>query len=185
MRFKLALLAAAALMFSGCLVTSLDPLYTEKDIVADPGIVGNWMSTSDSDSMVILQQDAKSYRVIYVEDKKAPGVYELRLIQLGKHRFYDLFPAAPTGGSDVLQGHYFPVHSFGMLERNADSLRFRSLNQDWLKQQLQAHPNLLPHRTSGDALLLTAPTPELQKFVHARAEEPGFFADWESFQRRR
>ena len=53
---RLALLSALALIFllSGCLSTFY-PLYTEKDIVFEPGLIGSWNTGKDGKIAVFTQ----------------------------------------------------------------------------------------------------------------------------------
>ena len=47
------LLAAMAVLLGGCLVTSVAPFYTAKDLVFEPALVGDWVENGkDADHEV-------------------------------------------------------------------------------------------------------------------------------------
>jgi hypothetical protein len=185
MAFNKAWMTLAALAMTGCYAPSLEPLYTDKEMVTDPGLAGNWQEKDDTDSFTILDLGAGKYRFTSIEKDKAPDLFVLRLVQLGDYRFYDLFPEGEPSGSDFRQEHFVAVHSFGRVLREGDTVRMASLNEDWLKEALAANPALLAHHRDGDKLLILAPTKDLQKFALAHAAHPKAFENWGTWTRKK
>ncbi len=52
-----------ALLYSGCLVTSIHPLGTEDDIVFDENLIGVWYD--DEDSWIFLKKDDVSMKSVF------------------------------------------------------------------------------------------------------------------------
>ena len=157
-------LGVAALAATGCLVPSLEPLYTDKELVTDSGLVGLWQEENGKDLLLIRERDAGGYVSYYFEEDKVAEAFELRLVQLGKLRFYDLFPESKSAATSLGQCHYIPAHTFGIIARDGDRLRTDPLNADWMKDALKQNPALIAHK-DYDGPALIASTPELQKFA--------------------
>jgi hypothetical protein len=185
MFIRMMIVAGLAVLMTGCLVSSLDPLYTDKEIVTDPGLVGDWAAQEGKDAFVIRELDATSYRMIFVDENGSSDMFVLHIVQIGGERFYDLFPEGPVAGSDMRQLHFVPVHTFGRFARNGDNLRLAALDEDWTKEQLQKTPGLIPHRAIDKQLVLTASTKQLQKFALDHVSHPKAFGDWAAYQRKR
>ena len=79
------------LFLAGC-VPSLNPLYTEKDLIFDEALLGVWSEKENSnDGWTFRKRDEKSYLlVVQAGEKSSPFI--AHLVQLGKYRFLDLYP---------------------------------------------------------------------------------------------
>lgn len=85
------LFLAALVMMTGCQpVDSFNPLYTDKDVVFDPALLGKW--TENGGTLELLQADNNAYDVVFTDDSTPPEHMRLdgRLVVLGGHRFLDL-----------------------------------------------------------------------------------------------
>src|SRR6266699_4476433 len=78
---------------SGCIPTSINPLYTGQDLVFDPALIGVWRSEGDSKETWAFEKagDTK-YTFIYTDAEGKTGRFEAHLLKLGHTRFLDLFP---------------------------------------------------------------------------------------------
>lgn len=179
------LIAVAGLV--GC-IPSLDPIYTDKDLVFDPAIVGTWGDPDKpGDSWAFAPRDATSYRLTIQNDGKS-SPFVARLVQLGSHRFLDLYPE--EGGLNNVEGFYraaiIPGHLFLKVAAIDPALQLSLLDLDWLAKLLASDPTALRHHRNaeGKPAVLTASTQELQAFLIKHADSPGAFADPSNFCRR-
>jgi hypothetical protein len=71
-------------------VDSLNPLYTEKDTVFDPALLGKWREKDST--LEFFQSGTNEYQVIFTDDSTPPEQMELsgHLVSLEGHRFLDL-----------------------------------------------------------------------------------------------
>ncbi|MDD5087267.1 MAG: hypothetical protein PHI18_00515 [bacterium] len=166
-------LTGLALLLGGCLTVSLQPLYTDKDIVFEPLMIGRWGDPDDDRKEQWVFEDAgdDSYTVTLQEDGTAKAAFEGRLLRLGDHLFLDLFPK-PSGGNDgFYNSHLVPAHSIWRVEISKGSLRLAIMKRDWLELEMREGRLNLPHEDRKEALVLTASTPELQNLVRSHLEE--------------
>jgi len=167
-----------ALLMSGCVVSSLHPLFTEKDLVFDTALLGTWTGTGEDDTLTFEDGGGKAYNLIYTAE--GPKVrYKAHLVQLGKFRLLDIYPEE---SEDLDLFHFIPAHTFWKIWMDGDILHINGLNHDWLKKMIDQKKIKIPHQVLEDRILLTASTKELQKFVLKYAEDTSTFSVAEEFQ---
>src|ERR1051325_6103586 len=178
---NLLLCAGAALLAAGCL-PSLNPLYTEKDLIFDPALVGRWAEKpDDKDSWTFEKRDEHSYNlVIRDDDTQSPLI--VHLVKLGGHRFLDLMlrhsGLKETKLDGVFQLGLIPGHLLAKVNQTAPALRLAFLNPEWLDKLLKENPKAIAHhRIEGDLAALTASTKELQAFVLKYAGDTNAFRE--------
>jgi len=166
-------LAALAWLLGGCLTVSLQPLYTEDDLVFEPSLVGRFGDPDDDRDEQWMFEEAgeNAYTVTILAEGKPEATFEGRLLRLRDHLFLDLFPKPVEGASDLLESHLVPAHSFWRVEVNEETLRLGIMKREWLEQELREGRLNLPHENRQDALVLTASTAELQNLVLSHLEE--------------
>ena len=159
-----------AAFLAGC-VPSLNPLYTEKDLVFDPALLGVWSEKENStDGWTFRKKDDKSYQLLIQEGEKS-SPFIAHLVQLGKYRFLDLYPdeagLKDFNRDDIYKMTLIPGHLFLKVSRIDPTLQIGFLNVDWLDKLLKKSPGALRHQRLGEdkGLVLTASTKELQKFM--------------------
>ena len=165
-RALVALLALAGL--ASC-VPSINPLYTDKELVVDPALAGSWVD-NDHETWTFAKASDKSYTLLVEHDgKSAPFV--AHLVALGGNRFLDIMPDdGPMKQADMLDLYkwsFIRVHMFLKVSQIGPALKMGFLDPDWLKKLLTADPRALQHarRESDDDSLVTASTAELQAFM--------------------
>lgn len=161
-----------ALLIASC-VQSLHPLYTDKDVVFEPKLIGTWKGESDN-LWIFLKHGEKSYELVYTE-KGSPAKFAANLVKLGQVYFLDLFPESPDLKNDLQQAHLLNVHTFSRVWLEDDTLRLAMLEHDWLKTMIESKKVRIKHELLGDQIVLTAPTKELQQFVVRHANDKGAF----------
>lgn len=162
-----------ALLFAGC-VQSLHPLFTDKDLVFEPALIGTWAEEGTSTLWIFLKSGEKSYELIYTE-KGTPAKFAAHLVRLGKFLFLDTFPESPDLKNDLQSAHLLNTHTFWKVWLDADTLRMTMLEHDWLKTMIEQKKLKIKHERLGERIVLTAPTNELQKFVTKYAESTKAF----------
>src|SRR5438128_2506352 len=84
-------LAGCAVVLAGCLVTSVYPFYTAKDVTFEPALAGSWTNVSEAqEQWQFAAVNTNSYRVTYMT-KDGTNVTQGRLFKLQGKLFLDLF----------------------------------------------------------------------------------------------
>jgi hypothetical protein len=180
-------IAAAALLVA-C-VPSVNPFYTDKDVVTDPRLAGAWVETGKKERAVLWTFAAptnNAYAVALKDDDGKTGKFEGHLFKLGKETFLDLTPTeckfddkqAGLVGCAVVPGHLLVRVK---LEDAKLSLAF--CNPDWTQKFLEKNPDAVAHRVADGGVFLTADTAALQKFVLAHLGKGELFGDFGDYQR--
>ena len=171
---------------AGCLPTSINPLYTDKDLVFDPALVGVWSDKDDSkETWTFEKAGEKSYKFVYAESDGKVGQFDTRLLKIGDARFLDFFPdesgIAEMNRSDFYKMHLIRTHSLLRVSQIEPTLQMTPLDLKWLREFLGKNPHTIRHEKIGDGddaqIVLTASTPELQKFVLAHLKTEGAFGE--------
>lgn len=161
-----------AIAASGC-VQSLHPLYTDKELVFEPGLVGTWASEGGN-LWIFLQSGKKAYELVYTE-KGTPAKFSAHLVRLGKFLFLDLSPKSPDLKNDLQQAHLLNTHTFSRIWLDRDTLRMTMLEHDWLKKMIDQKKMKIKHERLSDRIVLTASTKDLQRFALRHADDNGAF----------
>lgn len=173
------LVPMALLFLAGC-VPSLHGLYTDKDTIYDPALVGVWSEPNSSETWEFAQSGDKTYRLTITEDKGKTGRFQVHLVNLEGKMFLDLFPEDPNlpGNTDYYKYHLLPIHTFIRVEQITPALKMAAMNPEGLKNLLKENPQAVRHEVRDDQIILTASTPELQKFLLKNLDQPKFFGDF-------
>ena len=183
MRNTIAIPFVMAVLLAGC-VPSLQPLYTDREVVFDPALLGGWVDKGGEDKWVFSRSgDKNHYEVVNTRRGKSPGSFEGHLVQLGAYRFLDLYPTEPDIDNETYKFHLIPAHSISRIWLEGDVLRVATLDQDWLWGNIKESKIQIAHERLDNSLLLTAPMAELQKLVLRYADDPKAFPDPSEFQR--
>jgi len=167
---------------AGCLLRSVHPLVTEQTATFAPELLGTWTDSKTLDSWSFQRWGEKSYRLCFYQrvskrgtPTEAPGdtaVFHVHLGSVGGGQFLDLQPVEGPNGYTALKNefynlHLFPTHSFLRVRFEGEFLRLAQVDPEWLQAQIDSGVVSLKHERTGDALLLTASTEDLQ-LVFAR-----------------
>jgi hypothetical protein len=165
--------AAFLLVVAGCFTDSTNPLFTEKDLVEEDVLVGNWQEKLTVESLGKKTYQLKS-RAEVSSGKSEPPI-KFWVLKLGDHYFVDF--ENPKGG-----------HGFTRIAILGDKLYTRSFSDNWLKARFRQFPRELAHRIDREIiqspnvkpyaierLVLTAETTDLQSFVLKFINDPTAF----------
>ena len=185
-KILLALGLAALAGITGCIPTSINPLYDGKDLVFDPALIGAWREKDDSKENWAFEKSGESgYQLVYTDDEGKLGRFEAHLLKLGNTRFLDLFPdeagIEEMNRSGFYKVHLLRTHSFLKVTQIEPALQMAPLDLKWLREFVGTHPKAIGHQKIGDGdeaqIVLTASTPELRKFVEQHLRTEGAFGE--------
>jgi hypothetical protein len=162
-------LAVVGLFLAGCVVESVYPFYTPKDITFDPALVGTWVDVkANNDGKEFWQFDRQGHNsyILTLSSTTETNAYDATLFQVSRQTFLDL---CSTNRVD----NQLPLHYLMKLELTSPSLKFQLLDYKWLTELLEKKPQALRHilvpggsgNTNNSQLVLTAETAELQAFI--------------------
>jgi hypothetical protein len=166
-------------LLAGCVVTSVYPFYTTKDVVFDPALVGTWAETSSTNAAgehwEFEKAEGQAYKLIIREPEKRTE-YDAHLFKLNDGLFLDLYPRDRPENS-------LPLHYLLKVNRIEQTVEVDMLDYDWLQKLIEREPEAIRHMVvpkklgdSGDGdLVLTAETAQLQKFILKHEKTEGAF----------
>jgi hypothetical protein len=163
---------------------SLNPWYSEKDLVLEPGFAGAWLmldtdnKPQDQQGWKFVQDIDKGYTASY-EDPEQPGVrevWELRLFRMNGQLFVDVVQLTSKFKDADLAENFIPGHMVGTLKLDANKISIRFLDDEWTSKAVKANAALINHAMVGNSAVLTATPAELREFVLAHAGDDKAFS---------
>lgn len=185
---KLIVLLGIFVLSLSC-VLSLNPLYTEKDLVVEPKIEGNWADKEGKEIWTFEKASEKSYKLTIVQKEKSgessekseteePVKFAVHLVKLGNYIFMDLYPQEPDIKNDFYKWHLLPAHSFSRIWIEQDNVKISMLSIDWFKKMIEKKKVKIAYeKIDENRFVMTAPTEKLQKFVLKYAEDSEAFPE--------
>jgi hypothetical protein len=179
---KLTTAGAVLSLLAGCIVLSVYPFYTPKDLIFDAALTGHWADASKANSFwQIGDLNGKSYLLTTADDHDTNS-FEAHLFQLRQYQFLDLL--ATNRGEFQM-----PVHLISKVVHEDTNLSLQFMDFGWLAELLRTNPAVLRHivlpdlGNTNDSLddgndkmvYLTADTKDLQKFLLKHAEDTNAF----------
>jgi hypothetical protein len=174
---KAAIAVVAMSMFAGCVVLSVYPFYTPKDLISDPGLAGRWSDQNATNNFwQISAAGAQAYSLAIVDEHSTNG-FDVHLFQLRQYQFLDL---RTTNRTDF----QLPLHLVVKCDRAASALTVTFMDYGWLEKLLATNPAAVRHivvpenpddKHSSQMVYLTAETKELQKFLLKHAADTNAF----------
>lgn len=171
-------------LLAGCPARILFPLYTEKDLVFNPALVGTW--ALEGDIYTFKKSGEKIYELMHYTNDAASdtAIFKAELGKLGKFWFLDLFPESRALESHLNNGvythHLILAHTISRVWFEGDSIRIATLDDDWLRKMVNKKKLKVPYvhikdGNAGEQLILTANTKELQQLVTKYADNTTAF----------
>jgi hypothetical protein len=176
MRFGRFLAAAMVLMAAAGCVSSKHALHTQKDVVFEPALLGEWRSVeSDGRLSPSVTKVQKMGQSAYRAGSGNNDNRDFDLLRLGDHYFVDWCVKEGTQ----------ETHAFGKVTASGSDLKIWTIDQDWLMSLLKRNPWAVKHelhryrdaqaKVTSESVTLTAPTEALQGFVLNHVNTPGAF----------
>jgi hypothetical protein len=182
----LAALGLCAGLLAGCVVMSVYPYYTVKNLTFDAGLTGRWAKPGDTNEFwEFVPSSDKSY-LVTITDKDETNHFDGYLFQLKGHPFLDL---CTTNRGDIYQ---MPLHLAVKVTRAENDLRLATLAYEWLGKLLEAKPATLRHiivpekpleTNSNKMFYLTADTRDLQEFLLKHLNDTNAFTQIDGMKR--
>jgi hypothetical protein len=182
--------ATLAIFLGGCVVQSVYPFFTAKDVVFDAALLGTWSengAADDKESWTIQKLGDKAYRSIFLKTTIAESNrFETHLFQLKEQRFLDLC------ATERLEGH-LPLHYVFKVEQIQPTLKVSVISDDWLKKLLEKNPQAVRHlrvpkqpdATNRYDVILTGDTKELQELLLKYSNDTNAFGEPIEWKRRK
>jgi hypothetical protein len=162
----------------------VSPLFPDEATRYDASLVGSWHDTAGKESAVITADPPNGYKIVYTEDDGKAGRFVGRLGVVGSVRVLDLYPDDPP---EELSGTYrsllLPLHTPVVIDSVGPVLRFRILDPDSIKAYLTKNPRSIASVKRGDTFVLTAPTPDVQRFLATLIQRRGFLGEQNVWRR--
>jgi hypothetical protein len=197
---KIVLTTAFALLLiflSSCL-TTLHPIFTEKDLAYDPKLIGTWKtdSTGNKRRAVITNLSTESsielpgnissikqkgYLISYQrEDGETTEQYIAFLARIGKHLYFDYYPADKKEDrriDEFFGAHLVKMHTSYRVEiLNNGSYELSQLDGSYVKSLIDEKKIRISHETDADDnITITASTKELQQYLLKYGDEPSAY----------
>jgi len=186
---------------SGNPAKSLQALLSDSDCEEVPELVGVW--TSEGEKFSIQKLEGHRYREVGQEADSDTGnklAFDICVAHVAGYRFFDctfqvltpgdkptLPPEFPVGNAfafNVLEGYWRPMHIFGRLEIENNTLRFGALDGDWLQAALKSgRVSAASSRNEDGEYVLTGRSKELKAFVSRFATDAKAFSVLEKLTR--
>ncbi|MDX1284027.1 MAG: hypothetical protein R3182_03400 [Draconibacterium sp.] len=200
---NLLVVVTLTIFFSGCVVYSFYPLYTEKDLFENDILLGEWFEDEDADALYNEINDGvsswkfehpfigdkkkgirdkRSYTLTLVTEedgKKMESEFTVHIIKLGGEYFLDFYLEEFMDDDEITLAsfHIIPVHTFAKLKVEENKLIINWFDQEWLEELIKENKIRIHHEDNDDFILLTAKPKELQKFVTKYVNSEEAFED--------
>ncbi len=182
------ILSIIIFFFSGCIVYSFYPLYTEKDLFANEILTGKW--TDDDGAQWNFEHayygkkvpeniDSTSYVLQIIDKDSLKSEFSVHIIKLGGYYFLDFYLEDFLDSQELVLAdfHIVPVHTFAKLTVSDNQLLINWFDQSWLEDLIKENKIRIHHEKNDDYILLTARPGELQKFVTKYVNSEDAFKD--------
>ncbi len=157
------------------------PLYTEREVTAEPSLVGTWTGCgslktpmsrrSDMSTWVFQVQKGAAYGLTITSEGRT-FTFSAHLVRLGRYLFLDVTPNDSTARD---YGLYLPLHLIFKVWADRNALLLGLLPPD--KIDLRGEPHFL----WNGQVVLTGPPRHLQRLMVQLAEDPEVFKPDDAF----
>jgi len=166
MKMLACLAGTAVLMLAVGCVPSVNPVYTDNELVFDEALVGTWVLETSPGTWVFAKRDPSSYQIVYSDKDGKQCRLVGRLAKIQGTLFLDICPEAMDIEANALyKFHLAPIHTIYLVVRTGPTPQLAAMNHKWLEQYLDEHPDEIAAATVNGRKLITASTKDLQAFV--------------------
>ena len=145
-------------LFLGC-ISSLNPLFTEKELIFNPDLLGDW---SDGETKLSFTREGeKGYLFNTSWDEEE---YKTHLVKLDNNTYLDIY-LLDTLNNGLSDPTSFSGHYFYKIEIKKVEIILSLIDDALVDSLINDSGGQMPYKESKDGwLLLTASTEKLQKF---------------------
>ena len=166
------------IFLNGCVVPSIQPLYTHAEVVFEESMLGEWEGKNSV--WTFEKKNEHSYYLTYREGSDpindpsscTYAEFEVHLVQLENNYFLDFLPINYLNTENLfLLSHLIETHSFAKIDIQKNRVSMTFFDYQWLEDLLERDPDVIEHIRFEENIVLTADTKELQEFVKAFASD--------------
>ena len=188
--------ATLLIFLSGCL-TTLHPIFTEKDIVYDSKLIGTWNTESNGNKGVALITNLatessielpgkistikqKGYLISYLGVDGESDRYIAFLAKIGKHLYFDYYPADKKEDRKIDEffgAHFVKMHTSYRVDISKDgSFELIQLDEGYVRKLIDEKKIRINYeKDADDNTVITASTSELQQYLLKYGDEPSAY----------
>jgi hypothetical protein len=171
----LALFAVFALLFTGCVIRSVNPWFAPDTRVADPSPAGLWTDADASVAVFFSPLENNQYGVVLQNEKNEASRFIAAFHRIDSHLF--LVATAPER-QDLGVFATVPAHLLFRVDWGTNQFCLYPLNLKEFDLRLAKHRMVpLEGGNSTNGYILTSATPELTKFIHAEFSDATLFSE--------
>lgn len=173
-------LGLLAVLFGGCMVQSIQPLFSEKDYIEYPALVGTWKQQDQDKEIGVwtFSKEGEHYKLLHTDEKGRRASFNAVTGKIGTNVFLDFVLAdiEPHDSlNDLAQVGLIAAHGFLKLVKTNAALLLVAMDYEWLEKHLKANPKAIAHVVQDKRFILTASTEELKRFVAKYANDDKVF----------
>lgn len=166
----------AALFTAGC-VPSLNPLYTEADLITDPKLIGEWVDEEAGETWTFSNCEGHKYSLVHRNSDGRRSEYEARLVKIEEKLFLDIIPVKPGfTQDDFYKERFIATHTFVHVVTRESTAQISFMEPRWLKDHLADNPGAIRHEKIGGEIVLASSPKETQKFLLSHMNTRGAFS---------
>ena len=174
---------AVMIVASGCIPLSLNPVYTEENLIALPGLAGVWQQVEGEDSITFKSIDDVTF-MLTMQDGEATAVFEAYVAKNRDMTVLDALIVDGTGVEDSVATFYsVPCHVFWQIELSGDTLKMRQMKYQWIVDRAEACHLWLPHSYVSERIVLIGKPERMERFIRKWADEPDAWEGWQEYTR--
>jgi hypothetical protein len=169
----------AALLTSGCLVSSLQPVYDDESIVFDEALVGTWENRESEVSIAVSRGEWRSYHVAFT-DRFGTTKWTGHEVTIGGVRFLNVRP------EDGIERQAFLVATNGFMQIEVDAARVRVREPEYAVILERVKSGKLGLDAAIDLkqnVLITSSSAKVRAWVAGALKDETVWADWKTFTR--
>lgn len=166
------MLIALIPLMTGCFISSLNPLYTEKDLCYDLNILGEWEKDNEVwkfERKVI--KNKPDYYILSVKDSNKVSYFDAYMLKIKNVTYLNVSFSEKELDKPFYLATHFPTHTFLKIEIKGDKLLTYALDYELISKEIENKNLKIDYEVSqSDDILLTAKTADLQDFVSANQQ---------------
>ena len=170
---------AGVLVSSGCLVSSLHPVYDADSIVFDEALIGAWEHRETEVRVDVARGEWRSYDISYT-DRFGTSRYTGHLTTIAAARFLNILP------EEGLEKPPFVVATNGFMQVEAAGATLRVREPDYAAVLSRVRIGKLGLASAVDVkqnVLITAPSATMRKWLAAAVKDARLWTEWKVLTR--
>jgi len=185
------------LIFLSSCLTTLHPIFTEKDLSYDSKLIGTWNTESNGNKGVALITNLatessielpgkistikqKGYLISYLGADGESDRYIAFLAKIGKHLYFDYYPADKKEDRKIDEffgAHFVKMHTSYRVDISKDgSFELTQLDEGYVRKLIDEKKIRINYeKDADDNTVITASTSELQQYLLKYGDEPSAY----------